>query len=79
MSEAKIREVFATVLDIPAGEITDTLAYQGVAKWDSIGHMAIIAGLDKTFDIMIDMDDVIAMNSFGKAKEILAKYGVDTQ
>jgi acyl carrier protein len=79
MSYAKIREVFATVLEIPADQIHDSLAYQSVARWDSIGHMAIIAGLDKTFDIMIDMDDVIAINTVGKALEILAKYGVNTE
>ena len=30
---------------------------------------------EDAFGIMIDMDDVIDMNSVGKAREILAKYG----
>lgn len=75
-NETTLRNVFATVLDIPAEEVTDELAYQGHSKWDSIGHMAIIAGLDKEFDLTIDMDDVIDMSSVGKAKEILGKYGI---
>lgn len=75
-NDTKLRTVFATVLDIPPHEVVDNLEYQGHSKWDSIGHMAIIAGLDKEFDLTIDMDDVIDMSSVGKAKEILGKYGV---
>jgi len=76
MSEEKLKLVFSTVLEIPEGEITDDLSYQKAKGWDSIGHMAIIAGLDKTFDIAIDMDDVIAMSSYGLARDIMKKYGV---
>lgn len=75
-NDTTLRSVFASVLGISPAEVTDELAYQGHAKWDSIGHMAIIAGLDKEFDLTIDMDDVIDMSSVGKAKEILSKYGV---
>lgn len=75
-NDTTLRSVFATVLGMPVEDVTDDLAYQGHPKWDSIGHMAIIAGLDAEFDIMIDMDDVIDMSSVGKAREILGKYGV---
>lgn len=75
-NDTTLRSVFAAVLGISLAEVTDELSYQGHVKWDSIGHMAIIAGLDKEFDLTIDMDDVIDMSSVGKAKEILSKYGV---
>jgi hypothetical protein len=38
--------------------------------------MALVAALDETFDIMLDTDDVIDMSSYGKAREILTKYGI---
>ncbi len=38
--------------------------------------MALVAAIDDKFDIMLDTDDVIDMSSFGKAREILTKYGV---
>jgi acyl carrier protein len=75
-NEQRLKDVFAEALRIPANEIDDTLAYETASSWDSVAHMGIIAALDSTFDIMIDTDDVIDMSSFGKAKEILAKYGV---
>jgi hypothetical protein len=39
--------------------------------------MAIVAKIEDTFDIMLDTDDIIDMDSFGKAKEILSKYDVE--
>lgn len=75
-SEATLRNVFATVLEMEPSAVKDDLKYQGHSKWDSIGHMAIIAGLDSEFDITIDMDDVLELSSVGKAKEILSKYGI---
>ncbi|MDG0811877.1 acyl carrier protein [Cohnella rhizosphaerae] len=77
MNEQKLRHIFAEVLEIPESQISDELTYNSIPQWDSISHMALIAAIDDGFDTMIDTDDVIDMSSFGKAKEILAKYGVE--
>jgi len=53
------------------------LTYQGVALWDSVGHMGLIAGLEETFNIMIETDDIIEFNSYKKGFEILKKYGIE--
>jgi acyl carrier protein len=75
-NERRLRDIFAEALKIPASDIDDSTAYEKVSSWDSVAHMGIIAALDSTFDIMIDTDDVIDMSTFGKAREILKKYGV---
>jgi len=50
------------------------LEYQGIANWDSVGHMNLIAALEDAFGIMMDTDDIIDFSSYEKGKEILAKY-----
>ena len=54
-----------------------TLVYQGVEKWDSVGHMTMVAMLEDTFDIMMDTDDIIDFSSYEKGKEILSKYDIE--
>ena len=54
----------------------ETLQYQGVETWDSVGHMSLIAALEDAFGIVLDVDDIIDFSSFEKGKEILAKYDV---
>ncbi|QIK80419.1 acyl carrier protein [Lysobacter sp. HDW10] len=73
-SNDRIVAVFAKVLGLPESEIVDDLRYSSIPQWDSIAHMSVIADLEDAYDIMIDMDDVVDMNTVGKAREIIAKY-----
>lgn len=52
------------------------LKYQGVATWDSVGHMALMAALEDAFGIEMDIDDIIEFSSFEVGQTILAKYNV---
>jgi len=72
--EDNIKNIFCEVLGIPAQDIIDTLAYNSCVHWDSLKHLQLMAMLEETFDIEIDMDDIIAMENYGKVKEILHKY-----
>ena len=72
----KLTQAFENSTSIPRPMIHDTLSY-GVEGWDSVAHMSLIAEIESAFDIMMDTDDVISMSSFGKAKEILNKYGIE--
>jgi acyl carrier protein len=71
----KVVSAFSRVLGIPPEQVTDDLRYASIPQWDSIAHMSVISALEEQFEIMIDMDDVIDMNSVGKAREIVNKYG----
>jgi acyl carrier protein len=75
-NEEKLRQAFALGLSLPEADINEDLQYATSQGWDSIAHMALIASLDSTFDIMIDTDDVIDLSSYRKAREILTKYGI---
>jgi acyl carrier protein len=76
MEIEKLRATFAESLGLPLSSITDELRYNTVPQWDSVAHMALIAAIEQAFDILIETDDVIDMSSFAKAREIIAKYGV---
>ena len=68
----KYNEAFMSSLEVTVNQLAD-LKYQGVANWDSVGHMGLVAALEDAFDIMMDTDDIIDMNSYEKGKEILTK------
>jgi hypothetical protein len=38
--------------------------------------MVLIATLEQSFDIMLDVDDIVEMSSVAKAREILASQGI---
>ena len=76
-NEAILRAIFSESLAISTEEVIDSLEYNTIPKWDSLGHMSIVAKIEDTFNIMLDTDDILDMNSFGKAKEILSKYDIE--
>ncbi len=69
-------DCFAEAFEVDKKTISETLEYNGIPEWDSIGHMTLIAALEEKFDISIDTDDIIDFSSFNKGIEILKKYSV---
>jgi acyl carrier protein len=69
-------QAFASALCVPESAELEAAEYRGIAQWDSLAHMRLVAEIEKTFDIMLDTEDVIGMNSFRRAVEILAKHGI---
>jgi acyl carrier protein len=55
------------------------LKYQDIAAWDSVGHMSLMAELEETFGIEMDIDDIIEFSSFEVGRTILAKYNVNME
>ena len=53
-----------------------TLKYQSVPQWDSVGHMSMIGSLEETFNITLEMDDIIDFSSYTQGKKILKKYKI---
>jgi acyl carrier protein len=71
-----LKRAFVNALEIPEPEVNNELNYAQHKKWDSTGHMILIAELENVFNIMLDTDDIIDMSSYAKAQEILTKYDV---
>jgi len=76
-NEERLKKVFAVSFELPIEDIVDSLAYKTCPKWDSLAHMALVVGIDTEFGTMMEMDDIIAISSYAKAREILSKYGID--
>ena len=72
---AKYNKVFIDTLDVSEDQLPG-LKYQSVTAWDSVGHMALMAVLEESFDVMMETDDIIDFSSYVKGKEILGKYDV---
>lgn len=76
-SKEKYVKAFAEALNV-GEESVEQLKYQSVEEWDSVGHMSLIAAIEDAFDIMMDTDDIIELDSFEKGIDILSKnYGIE--
>ena len=77
-NKLKYNAAFIENFDIDESDVVlDTLEYESIEEWDSVGHMGLIAEIEDAFDIELEMDDVIDFSSYIKGKEILKKYNVE--
>ncbi|MBO4687292.1 MAG: acyl carrier protein [Clostridiales bacterium] len=73
----KYKEAFINGLELKTTDV-ENLKYQAVQEWDSVGHMSLITAIEDAFDIMMDTEDIVELNSFEKGKEILSKnYNIE--
>lgn len=72
----KYEDAFREAFELDASADLSALEYQSIPAWDSVGHMALIALLEASFDIMMEMDDIIDFSSFSFGKSTLRNYGV---
>lgn len=70
----KIKKIFCDVLSVAESEVDDETSYNSFEPWDSLKHLEIVAKLEENFGIEIEMDDIVAMETFGKIREIVQKY-----
>ena len=76
-NKEKYDQVFIEAFTIEQNALNDSLVYNSIQNWDSVGHMAMIAGIEEAFDIMMETEDIIDFSSYNKGFEILAKYSVE--
>ena len=76
-NESKYKKTSSSALSVAEDKINDSLEYNGIPEWDSIGHMTLISALEEEFKISIETDDIIDFSGYKKGKEILStKYKV---
>ena len=75
-NKQKYQDVFIKSLSIDESKFSTALKYNEILEWDSIGHMTLISGLEESFGISMETDDIIDFSSYNKGIEILQKYNV---
>lgn len=73
----KYNQIFIDCFSVELTALGDSFEYQSVPAWDSVGHMGMIAAIEESFEIMMEMDDIIDFSSYSKGIELLKKYNIE--
>ena len=70
--DERIRELFATLLQVPLEEIGDQTTPASLERWDSMQHLIVVAGFEEEFGIDLDPEEAVEMyKDFATFKRIL--------
>lgn len=77
-NKQKYDQAFMSCFSISDNKVLgDSLQYNSIQEWDSVGHMNLVAQLEEAFNITMETDDIIDFSSYNKGMEIVKKYGVE--
>ena len=62
---------------LTVAELNDNLDKNNVDGWDSVHQLSIVSSLEDTFDIMLDVEDILKVDSYAHITEILIKNDVE--
>ena len=71
MIEKKVYEVISKSLNIEPALLHEELGPGDMSEWDSLGHQTLIADLERHFQVKLDIDEVLDMETVGDIVEIL--------
>ena len=68
--------VFQTSLELTPDIKAESLERADCDEWDSLRHMTLIVGMEDEFDIELAVRQVMQVESFQDALEVLSELGV---
>lgn len=70
---AKVREAFKAAFDIDPQTVTMESSASDIPAWDSVSHLSLASELEQTFDVSLDVDELIEMEN---VREIVRVIGM---
>lgn len=74
--EDRINNVLKRVFDLTDAELAKDLSRSEIAKWDSLTHMDLVVSLEREFNVIFDIDEIIALDGLGRVRSVLKQKGV---
>jgi len=71
--------VFQEVFGFDSGRFSKAVVPEDVPNWDSIGHMNLVASLEKRFGLRFEVDEIMEMGSAESIVKILESKGVASE
>ncbi|EGP4984162.1 acyl carrier protein [Enterococcus faecium] len=73
----KYKKIFIENLQLPEGfEEFSSLTIENTSNWDSLAQITLISDIETEFDIELETEDILLLNSFNAGIEILKEKGV---
>ena len=67
----KLKTVMANLFHLNVEEIGESTTLENTSSWDSLRHMELILEIEKSFEIQLEADQIVAMTSYSAIMEVL--------
>jgi acyl carrier protein len=74
--DKKLKTILAKVLFIDEAKISDELSRKTVKEWDSMAHLMLVSEIESVFEVTMDDDDIMEIQTVADIKKTLQKLGI---
>jgi len=71
----KIQEILGELFEIPVNDVDESVEMASTPGWDSMRHLEIVSAIEHTFNIVLEIEEILEIKSFLKIFEIFEKRG----
>lgn len=75
-STEKLQDIFRAVFELPPAADVIQIRQISETKWDSLGHVSLVAAIESEFGVALDVVDALSMTSFQAAQRLLEEKGL---
>ena len=68
----RFNKIIMEVFEIDS--VDEAMTRENTEKWDSLLHLTLVTAIEDEYDIMLDTEDILALDSYASALEVVAKY-----
>jgi acyl carrier protein len=72
----KLQDAFRAGLALPRDFDASSAEMNGLPQWDSVAHLQLVVALEDAFEVQLSPADVVDLNSYQAAQQILRRHGV---
>ena len=72
-TQDQVMQTIAETLNIPLSTIDKDSAAENMDTWDSFAQVNLMMALEQTFDITLDVEDIIKLNSVASITAFIEK------
>lgn len=72
----RVREAFRAAFDTDPTIVTEASVPNDIQGWDSLGHVKLVAELEKVFSTTFEVDEVMEMEDVAAILKLLSTKGL---
>jgi len=76
-TDKKLNDILAKVLLIDESKISDGMSRKSVKEWDSMAHLMLVSEIESAFEVTMDDDDIMEIQTVADVKKTLKKLGIN--
>ena len=74
MMEEELLNLISDITNISTDNLNMLSGPQSIPEWDSLAQLTIIAAVESKYNISLDMNDIISIQSVNDLKKTIEKY-----